>query len=87
MGIFIVDMILKFKTGYYNFGIMVLNRKQIFKNTLKSNFFFNFCSILGLIFLQKSYEDNKDFNFVYRILALLVFLKIQNLGKILEEID
>lgn len=55
MGIFVLDMIFKFKTGYYDFGIMVLNRKQVFIKTLKSNFFFNFFAIIGLFFLLKSY--------------------------------
>ena len=43
---FAIDLICQFNTGYYDKGIMVLNRKKIFIHYLKDNFVFDFLAII-----------------------------------------
>lgn len=49
---FLIDFITKFKTGFYDYGSIILDNNQIFKNTIRNDLVPNFFSILTLTLIS-----------------------------------
>jgi len=63
MCIFIMDIIIKFKTGYYYLGEVIYNGDKIFKQYIKNEFLYN---VISLSFLFLNYEIEVNHYFTIR---------------------
>ena len=50
---FVIDILFKFKTAYYDFGLVVTDPSRIFYNYLKNDFLPNAISQISLIVIKK----------------------------------
>jgi len=74
------DIIVNFNTGYYTKGYLIVSRKMIAKNYLKSSFVYDFISFLAVYFdfLQLSISGK---------FKLLFFFRVSNFFRIFSRIE
>ena len=81
--VFILDLFLKFNSGYFLNGEQILDKKKIVENYLKSEFLFDMCGILSVCL-----ESIGDFLYLYEFLFKVLFLfKYPILNKLLQNFE
>ena len=58
--IFLIDIILKFNTGFYEYGYIILQRNLIIKKYFHTDFFLNFLAIIPYSFIQLRSEIHES---------------------------
>lgn len=82
-----LDIILKFKTSYYEKGMMINSEKKIVFHYFKKDFLVDTLSILPLyfeLFLRIEEIENENFIIFFICLQSLVFLKIPEVNHFLK---
>ena len=74
------DIIVNFNTGYYRKGYLIVSRRQIAVNYIKSSFIYDFLSFLAIFFDFQQIPINANFK-------LLFFFRISNFFRIFSRIE
>lgn len=74
------DMIVNFNTGYYRKGYLIVSRRQIAVNYIKSSFVYDFLSFLAIFFDFQKIPINANFK-------LLFFFRVSNFFRIFSRIE
>ncbi len=72
----IIDSLLKFMTGYYENGIVIVDKQKIISHYLKRGIFFDFLSYCPII-AQPFLKTSKIGGIILKMLQLLIFCKIK----------
>lgn len=81
---YLIDILLNFNLGYYHYGDLVINKKEIAKTYIKQQFFYDL--ITFAIFLNSGLRGlDADYN--SRIIGFLYFLKYFRIRKIFKQIE
>ena len=81
-GVFFIlfDIIVNFNTGYYRKGYLIVSRRQIAVNYVKSSFIYDFLSFLAIFFDFQKIPINTNFK-------LLFFFRLSNFFRIFSRIE
>jgi len=88
--IMITDTMLKFITGYYENGVIILSKKCIIKKYLKKGLIFDilsYCPILIQGFYKNKVFNNSSVGFLLKGLQLLVFCKMKRINTLLRNFE
>ncbi|EGR29217.1 hypothetical protein IMG5_160540 [Ichthyophthirius multifiliis] len=77
---FILDISIKFNTGQFEKGAIILDRKQIAKNYIYNGFFYDTFSVIPAFQSLLDFEQSRIFN-------ILILLKIQSAKKIINQLQ
>ena len=89
--IMITDTLLKFITGYYEQGIIIMSKEKIIKKYLKKGLIYDilsYCPILIQAFYKDSiFKSNGDIGLILKFLQLLVFCKLKRIHTLLRNFE
>lgn len=89
--ILVIDTVLKFITGYYEQGVIIMSKKKIIIKYLKKGLLFDilaYCPILIQAFYKDSiFKSNGDLGLILKFLQLLVFCKLTRINVLLRNFE
>ena len=88
--IMITDTMLKFITGYYENGVIILSKEKIIKKYLKKGLIFDilsYCPILIQGFYKDKVFNNSSTGLLLKGLQLLVFCKMKRINALLRNFE
>lgn len=78
-GIFLIDIILNFNTGFYQQGICIMNRNEVMNNYFKKGFLMDLLALLPIL------DSIMQFESVWRVTNLFIICKYVTLRSILAK--
>ena len=89
--IFVADIFLNFMTAYYDQGLLIKEKKGIFKNYIKQGFISDLLAylpiFLDLIIMSEDLEGNVAIVTIKKLTQCLIFLKLREIGRAWEIIE
>ena len=89
--IMITDTLLKFITGYYEQGIIIMNKGKIIHKYLKKGLIYDilsYCPILMQAFWKDSlFKSDGNFGLILKTFQLLVFCKLKRINTLLRNFE